>query len=103
MFTGFHNHIHGATLLIVPMLAAIRRDRKPDLLQDLVLLAIFLPTYVIVFSGSLTYSAWSLMGVMAWLYGVSFAESCRDRDGDRIHNPQVTWRYRKQSGSCAEG
>ena len=44
-----------------------------------------------------------LMGVMAWLYGVSFAESCRNRDGDRIHNPQITWRYRKQSGSCARG
>jgi Glycosyltransferase family 87 len=79
MLTGFHNHIHGATLLIVPMLAAITRNRRPGPLQDLLLLVIFLPMYVILFSGSLMYSSWSLTGVMACFYGVILVELCRNR------------------------
>jgi len=78
MLTGFHNHIHGATLLIVPMLAAITRNRRPGPLQDLLLLAIFLPMYVILFSGSLLYSSWSVTGVMACFYGVILVELCRN-------------------------
>ncbi len=41
MFAGFHNHIHGATLLIVPMLATLGRRRDADPLPAFFALLIF--------------------------------------------------------------
>jgi Glycosyltransferase family 87 len=74
MFTGFHNHTHGATLLIVPMLAIMAHGKTRGPFQDLLLLMIFLPTYVSLSSNSFTYAAWSLVGIMACYYGVILAE-----------------------------
>jgi hypothetical protein len=70
MFTGFHNHIHGATLLIVPILAILLNDRTDHLFADLLIVAIFLPTLVIITTGSLIFTAWVLIGLFACIYGV---------------------------------
>jgi Glycosyltransferase family 87 len=77
MFTGFHNHIHGATLLIVPALAVIARDRSRDPLSFLFTMCLFLPTWV--FSAAFTprFAGWALMFLMACAYVLIFTEALR--------------------------
>jgi hypothetical protein len=77
MFTGFHNHIHGASLLVVPMLVLLNRGDESRLLQEVILLAIFAPTLVIVITGSLPLASWTLMFFMATCYGVLLIQTDR--------------------------
>ena len=74
MFTGFHNHIHGATLLIVPALAVIAGYRTRDPLIGLFALAVFLPTFVFCLLVMPRFAAWVLMGLMASMYGLICVE-----------------------------
>jgi hypothetical protein len=83
MFTGFHNHIHGATLLIVPALALIARDRSSHCLTGLFVLSLFLPTYIFLMTGILhatgtpMYAGWTLMALMTYMYVVICVELCQ--------------------------
>jgi len=74
MFTGFHNHIHGATLLIVPALAVIAGHRQRDPLFGLFALTVFLPTFVFCLLVMPRFAAWTLMGLMASIYGLICGE-----------------------------
>jgi len=74
MLTGFHNHIHGATVLIVPVLAEIRRNSKPIPLSFLWLTTIFLPTFIVVACGMMNYAGWTLVALMACSYWEIVAE-----------------------------
>jgi hypothetical protein len=76
IFTGYHNHIHGATLLIVPALAVIADDRKRDPLIGLFALTVFLPTVVFSLLVAPRFAAWILMGLMASMYGLICVEPC---------------------------
>ena len=77
MFTGFHNHIHGATLLIVPALAVIAGYRTRDPLIGLFGLAVFLPTFVFCLLVMPRFAAWVLMVLMACMYGLICLEPRR--------------------------
>jgi hypothetical protein len=80
LLAGFHSHVHAATLLIVPMLAALRTRRVPDPLAGLYLLLIFVPTYSIAFDGKLEHCAWLLVVLMAGLYAQVLVELAPDRE-----------------------
>jgi hypothetical protein len=77
LFASFHTHIHAATLLIVPILAALRPRRDPDPLVNLSALLIFLPTFSVAFDGILEHCAWILMALMALTLGVILVDSLR--------------------------
>ncbi len=68
LLASFHSHVHGATLLIVPILAALRTSRDPDPLVNLYLLLVFVPTFSVAFDGRLDHCAWFLVVLMAGLY-----------------------------------
>jgi alpha-1,2-mannosyltransferase len=79
LIASFHSHVHGATLLIIPMLAALRTRRDPDPLLCLYLLLIFVPTFSIAFDGKLEHCAWLLVVLMAGLYAEILVELAPDR------------------------
>jgi hypothetical protein len=86
MFTGFHNHIHGATILIVPALAVIAGYRKRDPLIGLFALTVFLPTFVFCLLVLPRFAAWTLIGLMASMYGLICVEFLRQsRPWSRLH------------------
>jgi hypothetical protein len=81
LFASFHTHVHAATLLIVPMLAALRTRREPDPLLNLLSLLIFLPTFSVASDGIIEHCSWILMALMALILGVILAESRRPPRG----------------------
>jgi hypothetical protein len=86
MLTGFHNHIHGATLLIVPALALLAGPRNEDPLIGLIALTAFLPTFVLCLLILPRFAAWALMGLMAIGYGLICVEFHRQsRPWLRLH------------------
>jgi hypothetical protein len=68
LLASFHTHLHAATLLTVPMLAAIRTRRDPDPMVNFVVLWIFGPTFAAAFDGILEHCAWILFALMAGLH-----------------------------------
>jgi hypothetical protein len=74
LFASFHTHVHAATLLIVPMLAALRTRRETDPLLNLLALLIFLPTFSVAFDGIIEHCSWILMALMALTLGVMLVE-----------------------------
>jgi hypothetical protein len=80
LLASFHSHVHGATLLIVPMLAALRTRREPDPLASLYLLLIFVPTFSVAFDGRLDHCAWLLVVLMAGLYTQMLLELAPGRE-----------------------
>ncbi len=74
LVASFHSHVHGATLLIVPMLAAMRTRREPDPLASLYVLSIFVPTFAVAYDGRLELCAWLLVALMAGLYALVLVE-----------------------------
>jgi hypothetical protein len=97
LIASFHSHLYSATLLIVPMLAALRTRRDPDPLAPLYTLLIFVPTYAIAFDGRPGRCAWLLVMLMAWLYAGILVELARGRravgrrttDGPRAAAPHA--------------
>jgi hypothetical protein len=79
VFTSFHSHIHAATLLVVPLLAALRGRPDADLLRNLSVLLMLVPTFSVSINGNLVLGAWLLMIVMAGIYWSVIAEP-KDRD-----------------------
>ena len=79
VFTSFHSHIHAATLLVVPLLAALRGRPDADLLRNLSVLLMLVPTFSVSINGHLVLGAWLLMIVMAGIYWSIVAEP-KDRD-----------------------
>ncbi|HZW31552.1 MAG TPA: glycosyltransferase family 87 protein [Isosphaeraceae bacterium] len=85
LLSGFHSHIYAAALLIVPLLAELARDREPASSRGPFLVLLYLPTFVILCTDNSRFAAWSLIAVMAWVYGVILAESWTGWGSDRIH------------------
>jgi hypothetical protein len=82
VFTSFHSHIHAATLLVVPLLAAQRGRADADLLRNLSVLFMLVPTFSVALNANLVLGAWLLMIVMAGIYWSIVAEPrARDRSG----------------------
>lgn len=79
MLTCFHNQIHGAILLIVPMLATLSRRRDPDPLPARFALFIFAPTIYMLCTSLITYTALMFIGLMLWIHGTIFVEFWRDQ------------------------
>ena len=84
MLTGYHNHVHGASLLIVPMLADLARDKKGDPLPPWFLSMMLLPTLGLELYGNLAHAAWCLIGIMAVTYTAIFAEMWKTPVAGRI-------------------
>ena len=61
VFTSFHSHIHAATLLVVPLLAAMRGRPDADLLRNLSVLLMLVPTFSVSINGNLVLGTWLLM------------------------------------------
>jgi hypothetical protein len=80
LMASFHSHIHGATLLIVPLLAAMRTRREPDPLVNLYLLLVFVPTFSVAYDGRLDHCAWLLVVLMAGLYAEVVVELAPGRE-----------------------
>jgi hypothetical protein len=68
VFTGFHSHIHAATLLIVPMLAALRHVRQRDPLPGLCAFLLIVPAYTLSCTNSLSWAACAMIALMAAIY-----------------------------------
>jgi hypothetical protein len=74
LLASFHSNLHGATLLTVPMLAALRTRRDPDPLASLYLLLMFVPTFSIGYDGRSEHCAWFLVVLMAGVYAEVLVE-----------------------------
>jgi hypothetical protein len=80
LFAGFHSHVHAATLMIVPLLAAIRTHRDRDPLLNFYVLLVFVPTFSIAFDGRLEHCAWLIVVLMAGLYAQVLVELASGRE-----------------------
>jgi hypothetical protein len=94
LLASFHSHIHGATLLVVPMLAALRTRRDPDPLPGLFALLIVLPTFSIAFDAILEHCAWILMALMAVTYAAILAGLAGSRAPGATSDPRPPGRRR---------
>jgi hypothetical protein len=77
LLASFHSNLHGATLLTVPMLAALRTRRDPDPLASLYLLLMFVPTFSIGYDRRSEHCAWLLVVLMVGLYAAVLVELAR--------------------------
>jgi hypothetical protein len=64
MLVGFHNHIHGAALLLVPGMVLAARGGGPWPLPFLLVAALYSPLVVLFFTGSPMLVAWLFIALM---------------------------------------
>src|SRR5262249_33192982 len=87
MLAAFHNHIHGATLLIVPALAMVGRGTCPRGFAALFATGIVAPSYLFCVTGTSQHVAWLLIGLMVIGLGLCLARGSQlarpEREVDR--------------------
>ncbi len=66
MLTAYHNHVHGASMLIPVALASLERDPERDRFTALATAGVLIPTAVVAATGVVKLGAWSLVALMAW-------------------------------------
>lgn len=64
MLVSFHNHIHGAALLLVPGMALAARGGGPRPLPSLFLASLYVPLAVFSLTGSTRLVAWTFLALM---------------------------------------
>lgn len=79
LMAGYHNHIHSASLLVVPMLAVVASGPVPPVLATTAMAAVVVPTYLFCVTGVPKYSAWTLFGLMFAGYGWCVARAISSR------------------------
>ncbi len=72
MLVSFHSHTHGATLLLVPGLALLARDRGHGLLPQLLRLGLFAPTIVFALTFTPEFVSFLFIALMAAALGSIF-------------------------------
>ena len=83
MLASFHNHIHGAALLVVPALVFAATDRGPRHAHAAMRLGLFLPTVLFTLTTSTLLAAWTLVILMLVALGaITFAELTEVPAGD---------------------
>jgi hypothetical protein len=65
MLANFHNHIHGATLLLVPALAVMARSGMPPTLGGIMRAALYAPVLALGFTFRAEYVTFLMIGLMA--------------------------------------
>ncbi len=68
MLTAYHNHVHGAALLVPVMLAVLEHDPDRRRFAPLAALATLAPTGLVAATGVVKYAAWCLIAVMTAAY-----------------------------------
>jgi hypothetical protein len=81
MLASFHNHAHGATLLVAPALAVLAGGAAGPVLGALLFLAVLLPDAVFFATLNGVWVAGSLVGLMAATLGVLLAGEVRPAAG----------------------
>ena len=84
MLASFHNHAHGATLLVAPALAVLAGGAAGPVLGALLFLAVFLPDAVFFATLNGVWVAGSLAGVMAAALAVLLAGEVRPGAAPRL-------------------
>lgn len=66
MLTAYHNHVHGASMLVPLLLAVLEHDPDRRRFAYLATAGALVPSSLVAATGVVKYGAWSLVLVMAW-------------------------------------